>query len=73
MPYPPEKRRAYDALAVNKKKRAGRTKARRMMQRKGLVTKGDGQDVHHRDGNPTNSTYGNLAVRSRKSNRADNR
>ena len=73
MPYPLMKRRAYDALAISKKKRAGRTKARRMMQRRGLVSKGDGRDVHHRDGNPRNSSYGNLAVQTKKRNRADNK
>jgi len=73
MPYPPAKRRAYAALAAQKQKRAGRTKARRLMVRKGRVSKGDGKDVHHRDGNPKNSSPGNLQVLSKKRNRSQNK
>ena len=57
------------------KKRAERVKARRMMEKTGAVTKGDGKDVDHkvplRKGGST--TKSNLRVRSVKANRSDNK
>lgn len=53
--------------------RAERVKARRMMEKTGTVTKGDGKDVDHkkplRSGGTT--TKSNLRVRSVKANRGD--
>lgn len=53
--------------------RAERVKARRMMEKTGAVTKGDGKDVDHkkplRSGGTT--TKSNLRVRSVKANRGD--
>jgi len=46
-----KKEQKYDSKPVVKKKRANRNLARRIMERKGLVKKGDGQDVHHVGGN----------------------
>ena len=37
----------YDGTDAVKKKRAQRNKARRIMEDKGLVHKGDGKDVNH--------------------------
>ena len=55
------------------KNRAERVKARRMMEKTGAVSKGDGKDVHHvkplRSGGK--SVPGNLRVRSVKANRGD--
>lgn len=55
------------------KKREERNKARAAMERKGLVEKGDGVDVDHR--NPLQSggsnSPSNWRVRSRHGNRAD--
>ncbi len=55
------------------KKRAARVKARRIMEKEGAVTKGDGKDVDHkvplRKGGSTERS--NLRVRSVKSNRGD--
>ena len=45
-------------------------KARRELEKRGLVRKGDKKDVHHKDGNPQNNRLSNLAVASRKKNRA---
>ena len=42
-----EEYRTYDGTPAVKKKRAQRNKARRMMEREGLVHKGDGKDVDH--------------------------
>ncbi len=57
------------------KKRADRVKARRMMEKTGAVTKGDGKDVDHkkplRSGGTT--TKSNLRVRSKSANRSDNK
>jgi hypothetical protein len=38
----------YDGTEVVKKKRAQRNKARRMLEREGIVHKGDGMDVDHK-------------------------
>lgn len=38
----------YDGTEAVKKKRAERNRARRIMMEKGLVSKGDGKDVHHK-------------------------
>ena len=72
MPYPPAKRRKMDALPKNKKKRANRVKARRQAAKKGLVKRGDGKDVHHRDGNTSNNAYSNLQILPRGRNRSMN-
>ena len=65
----------YDGTEAVKKKRAQRNKARRMLEAKGVVHKGDGKDVDHvkpiRSGGTT--TINNLRMRSRGSNRSDNK
>jgi hypothetical protein len=61
--------REFHSKPSEKKKRAARNKARRMMERGGRVKKGDGKDVHHKDSNPRNNSPKNLAVTSRKTNR----
>lgn len=38
----------YDGTPAVKKKRAQRNKARRMLEREGVVTKGDGLDIDHK-------------------------
>ena len=57
------------------KKRAERVKSRRMMEKTGAATKGDGKDVDHikpmRSGGT--SAKGNLRMRSKSANRADNK
>jgi|TARA_R100000656_G_scaffold14718_1_gene14527 predicted N-acyltransferase len=60
----------YQGTAKQKKRRAMRNKARRQAIRKGQVQKGDGKDVHHKDGNPMNNKAGNTYVRSASSNRS---
>jgi hypothetical protein len=52
------------------KKRVSRDKARRAMQKKGLVKKGSGKDVDHKDGNPMNNSKKNLRVVSKYKNRS---
>jgi len=64
--------RNYDGTPAVKKKRAQRNKARRMLEREGLVQKGDGKDVDHKrplsKGGTT--TRSNLTVRSASANRS---
>ena len=43
---------SYHSKSAQKKNRAGRNKARRSALAAGKVKKGNGKDVHHKDGNP---------------------
>ena len=52
------------------KRCAGHNAARRKMAAAGKVKKGDGKDVHHKDGNSLNNKKKNLRVESRSKNRA---
>lgn len=61
--------RGYQATTKEKKKRAARNKARRIMERAGKVRKGDGKDVDHKDGNARNNSRKNLRVMGRSANR----
>ena len=45
-------------------------KARRKMKKLGLVKKGDGMEVDHKDGNPRNNKRSNLRIQSKKKNRS---
>jgi hypothetical protein len=54
----------YHAKPTQKKRRAGRNKANR------LVGKKNGMDVHHKDGNPMNNSKKNLSLRTKRSNRS---
>lgn len=60
----------YHSKPEQKKRRAGRNRARRIMTLLKRVKKGDGKDVHHKDGNPTNNSKKNLRVESKKTNRS---
>ena len=63
----------YQGTEEQKKHRAQRNKARRLMVREGKAAKGDGKDVDHitplRSGGT--STKSNLRIRSKSSNRSD--
>lgn len=64
----------YHSKPEQRKKNDQRKKARRMMEKEGKVRKGDGKDVDHKKPMRSGgmSTKGNLRVRSKKANRADN-
>ena len=52
------------------KRRAGRVKARRLMEKAGRVAKGDGKDVDHKNSNPKDNRMKNLRVQSKSVNRS---
>ena len=52
------------------KNRAARNASRAVMEKNGMVSKGDGRDVHHSDGNPRNVKASNLKVTSKSNNRS---
>lgn len=62
----------YDGTEAVKKRRAQRNKARRIMERAGLVHKGDGKDVDHERAltNGGKTVRSNLRVASASANRS---
>ena len=60
----------YHSKPEQKKNRASRNTARRRAEKAGRVSKGDGKDVDHKDGNPRNNSQKNLRVMSKSTNRA---
>jgi hypothetical protein len=60
----------YQGTEEQKKNRAKRNHARRMLEREGKVHKGDGKDVDHKDGNPHHNSSKNLRVQSAHANRS---
>lgn len=60
----------YNAQSEQRKNRSSRNMARRALASLGLVKKGDGKDVDHKDGNPTNNSRTNLGVLNKSKNRA---
>ena len=66
-------RKEYDNYQGKKKQiknRTARHSSRAAMINKGKATKGDGKDVHHKDGNPRNKKASNLKVVSKTKNRS---
>lgn len=59
----------FQSSAKAKAERASRNSARRSAMRKGLVHKGDGKDVDHKDSNPLHNSSSNLHVMSASANR----
>ncbi|MDE1462103.1 HNH endonuclease [Spartinivicinus poritis] len=59
----------YHSKPEQKKRRAMRNAARRLMIKKGLAKKGDGKDVDHKDRNPLNNSIKNLRTTNQKKNR----
>jgi hypothetical protein len=62
----------YDGTPAVKKKRAERNKARAMLEKEGLVHKGDGKDVDHKQAlsKGGNTVRSNLRVKSATDNRS---
>ena len=63
----------YHAQPDQRKRNAGRLRARRLMAKLGKVSKGDKMDVHHKDNDPMNNEKGNLSVTTQKYNRTEPR
>lgn len=61
----------YNAKPEQVKNRTARNKARRTMEKLGLVRKGDGKDVDHSNGNPRDNSRSNLKVEPKRKNRKD--
>lgn len=61
--------RDYQGKPTQLKRRAARNAARRLMERKGRVRKGDGKEVDHKDFNPKNNALSNLRITPRSVNR----
>ena len=64
--------RNYQGTETQKKRRAMRNKARRMLTKSGRVRKGDGKDIDHLDRNPFNNARSNLRITSQSANRKKN-
>jgi len=60
----------YQGKPDQKTNRAARGRSRYKLEQSGRVKKGDGKDVHHRDGNPRNTKTTNLRVLSKATNRS---
>lgn len=60
----------FQSSTSAKKDRAARNAARADLMASGRVSKGDGKDVDHSDGNPRNNSSKNLKVMSKSKNRA---
>ena len=63
----------YNRKPEQLKRRAARNRTRRLMEKAGLVRKGDGKDVDHKDHNPKNTSRSNLRVQDKSTNRSNNR
>jgi len=63
---------SYHAKPDQKKRRAGRNAARRLMARKLGLSKIKGRDVDHKDRNPKNNAASNLRLQSVQRNRSRN-
>ncbi|MGI0120192.1 HNH endonuclease [Zooshikella sp. RANM57] len=61
--------REYHSKPAQKKRRASRNAARRLMIKAGRAAKGDGKDVDHKDRNPKNNSLKNLRIKTQKENR----
>ena len=59
----------YQGLSAQIERRSSRNKARRKMVKAGKASKGDGRDVHHKDGNPKNNSRKNLTIMGKSRNR----
>tara|TARA_R110000796_G_scaffold13733_1_gene44225 strand:+ start:2963 stop:3283 length:321 start_codon:yes stop_codon:yes gene_type:complete len=52
---------------------ASRKRARRMLEKEGVVSKGDGKDVDHKNRNPMSNGRGNLTAKPKAANRSYSR
>lgn len=62
--------RDYHGTKEQLKRRAARNKARKLMAKDGLVKKGDGKEVDHKDFDPRNNSRSNLRIMRASENRS---
>lgn len=62
--------KAYHSKPEQREKNNSRKRARYALEKGGVVSKGDGKDVAHKDGNPLNNKRSNLKVSSVADNRS---
>ena len=60
----------YQGKPAQKKRRASRNAARNSLMKSGIVRKGDGKDVNHRNGNPMDNRVKNLSITTKRGNRS---
>jgi hypothetical protein len=60
----------YQGAPDQIKKRASRNSARRIMEKKGKVAKGDGKDVDHKNGSALDNNHKNLRTLPKTQNRS---
>ena len=60
----------YHSSSEQKKNRASRNSARSALAKAGVVRKGDGKDVNHKNGNPRDNSKKNLSVTTKRANRS---
>jgi hypothetical protein len=60
----------YQGTPEQRKRNDARKAARRKMEKAGKVTKGDGKDVDHKNGNPKDNSTKNLRVTTKTANRS---
>ena len=65
-----EEYKTFHGTHIEKLKRAKRNKVRRRCEAAGACRKGDGRDVHHKNGDPFDDSPANLQVISASKNRS---
>jgi hypothetical protein len=60
----------YHSKPEQREKNNARKRARYALEKGGVVSKGDGKDIDHKDGNPMNNKRSNLKVTSKAANRS---
>ncbi len=60
----------YHSKPEQREKNNARKRARYALEKGGVVSKGDGKDIDHKDGNPKNNKRSNLKVTSKAVNRS---